>query len=218
MKLLCAVAMASGVSSWNQKKLDYEIETKAVSLQTGYKDTLKLEDSRLRDGNRICPSIMVWFIIWLEKKRNSITRSKHTIINIGKVWFFSLKRKETRLRDRNSFQSAWTFASASLEKKRNSITRLKHFYDTRIYMPVTINLKSKETRLRDWNTSVEPKGGLWIPVVVGTELEMKRNSITRLKLPIAVCVLIPLPAWKEKKLDYEIETWQSLPHATYRST
>ena len=116
-----------------------------------------------------------------------------------------------------------------LEKKRTSITRLKlkFHYPT----PNSIgNLKRKEPRLRDWNismlnqacpflrclekkrTSITRLKQSGIAVVVrAVRLEKKRTSITRLKLEGTIfrCVVVAIP-WKEKNLDYEIETSTSI--------
>ena len=86
-----------------------------------------------------------------------------------------------------------------LEIKRTSITRLKH--KIRIWCPChDFILKSKEPRLRDWNsTSNTQRGGIdttWnqknldyeietnvkkIACLTAVKLEIKRTSITRLK-------------------------------------
>ena len=165
--------------SWNQKKLDYEIETWAGSI-----------------------AISKGFV--LETKRNSITRLKlawswtHTGTSYRSG---DLKPKETRLRDWNcaghdedefAVRQAWNqkkldyeietqesvydsgVISYRLETKRNSITRLKPLrvlwerYDLH-------RLKPKETRLRDWNFDK------FSEIAAPTFLETKRNSITRLK-------------------------------------
>ena len=87
--------------AWNQKNLDYEIETNTVKN-------------------------FVYTEIQLEIKRTSITRLKPAKELRDVSQKYSLKSKEPRLRDWNGRQTA--FASkkcCDLEIKRTSITRLK---------------------------------------------------------------------------------------------
>ena len=161
------------VTTWNQKNLDYEIETCEGLL-----------DPVLRRQ--------------LEIKRTSITRLKHEIFRGVGVDSQYLKSKEPRLRDWNRFSGAgaWSWTSWNqknldyeietlepvatgavvqvLEIKRTSITRLKrdrsaqrknstqpwnqknldYEIETPLHHLVAViknDLKSKEPRLRDWN-------------------------------------------------------------------
>ena len=185
--------------TWNQKNLDYEIETD-VPTMTPYKGG------------------------YLEIKRTSITRLKRAYHQDGRLFWVFLKSKEPRLRDWNHDASqetepdgvSWnqknldyeietfkyTYADIrgeTLEIKRTSITRLKH-----IRMPTPhaypSDLKSKEPRLRDWN--VYPTTKCCAPDL----LEIKRTSITRLKLDQAALCRASHLTWNQKNLDYEIET------------
>ena len=114
--------------SWNQKNLDYEIETKNNPMQSDGNLALKSKESRLRDWNtikRITPKVLMGC---LEIKRISITRLKR--------WFWCYLCPQSRI---------W------LEIKRISITRLKLRIPER--SPTHFRtLKSKESRLRDWNS------------------------------------------------------------------
>ena len=116
-------------------------------------------------------------IIGLEKKRTSITRLKQPPkFSPAIVRMYALKRKEPRLRDWNTDTTILAGLNRILEKKRTSITRLKH-------------------------GSV-----LWKAIQAGF-LEKKRTSITRLKLRRSVSTSTAASmTWKEKNLDYEIET------------
>ena len=187
--------------SWNQKKLDYEIET-------------------------FMPSSCICFRNSLEIKRNSITRLKLSNFTESNFKFFPWNQKKLdyeietqRVRELGRVPNGpWNqkkldyeietievfpvrCALSILEIKRNSITRLKRVICIGIGWRNGY-LKSKETRLRDWNMKItletfESTG--W--------LEIKRNSITRLKLLDAQTRVVRRAfAWNQKKLDYEIET------------
>jgi len=118
---------------------------------------------------------------------------------------------------------------SNLEKKRFSITRLKQI-DTHNEFSVGMRLKRKDSRLRDWNigdrkrefdaTAILEKKRfsitrLKLPVFsikrwIASKLEKKRFSITRLKQGLSWRPGLGFYAWKEKILDYEIETWPSI--------
>ena len=99
-------------------------------------------------------------------------------VRISKI-VYCLKRKVSRLRDWNFGIPNITAANGRLEKKSISITRLKH-------------------------ADTQPIDGLLIT------LEKKSISITRLKHVPVIIRAVPLlrASWKEKYLDYEIETLQ----------
>ena len=213
-----------GLLTWNEKNLDYEIETGETQKVVGITEIyLKWKEPRLRD--------------WNCKWSCSLHRCS-----------VSLKWKEPRLRDWNSEDSTIPSLRVRLEMKRTSITRLKLVL--RESPPVFAHLKWKEPRLRDWNwprsvwypcrgpdswneknldyeieTSMcastisfcsalkwkEPRLRDWNHhgtqfVYRAARLEMKRTSITRLKLRgFATFAVVNFP-WNEKNLDYEIET------------
>ena len=137
---------------------------------------LKREDTRLRDWNRTSTEAPDTYF-FLEKRRYSITRLKRLVWPTRPNGIIFLKREDTRLRD-------WNETPELLP----AINR----YD----------LKREDTRLRDWNdydNHTEP------PLFL-KELEKRRYSITRLKHNrVEVVPSGPRP-WKEKILDYEIET------------
>ena len=168
------------LAPWNQKNLDYEIETSSLGTSTENPMTLEI-------------------------KRTSITRLK--LFTWQKLWYcFSknLKSKEPRLRDWNLIAATGLTQGAipwnqknldyeietryqrrrltlllSLEIKRTSITRLKPLKREAEGIPAKV-LKSKEPRLRDWNSD-----SLSLPIP-HTNLEIKRTSITRLKLWVSI--------------------------------
>ena len=140
----------------------------------------------------------------LEIKRTSITRLKQ--MRMKNIIFVSthleIKRTSiTRLKQEEKVekkQIKW------LEIKRTSITRLK------LQGPIAaarsglwmLCLKSKEPRLRDWNFRV-----FYQVLIDFDELEIKRTSITRLKLGDWQCHWCSSRlTWNQKNLDYEIET------------
>ena len=116
--------------SWNQKKLDYEIETVNLFSRRIDLSSLKPKETRLRDWNM-------------------------QILMISGKPLPLLKPKETRLRDWNWTICERKWRRCNLETKRNSITRLKPLILLRCVRN-RLRLKPKETRLRDWNRQIEP--------------------------------------------------------------
>ena len=137
----------------------------------------------------------------------------------------SLKSKEPRLRDWNFPVASRTRTPRLAWNQKNldyeiETTLLKYALSSRLP-----HLKSKEPRLRDWNKlschkfeanavclkSKEPRLRDWnlavrmIPVFKEI-LEIKRTSITRLKLLANLFNLNLDVTWNQKNLDYEIET------------
>ena len=137
-----------------------------------------------------------------------------------------LKREDTRLRDWNFVMLNCEIARSILEKRRYSIPRLKHIkmgeiaiafirtwkekildyeietcHNSYVHLP-NHSLKREDTRLRDWNLPPFPIDD-WVK-----PLNLKRED-TRLRdwnilgNPVP---LVAMHAWKEKILDYEIET------------
>ena len=140
-------------TAWNQKHLDYEIETslhRELRAQTAW--NLKSKASRLRDWN--ISSVLT-----------------------GRCFSVCLKSKASRLRDWNlDMPNPPAESGTTLEIKSISITRLKLASNSVGYHSMR-NLKSKASRLRDWN-----QNGEMTPIGSGE-------------------------AWNQKHLDYEIETW-----------
>ena len=171
------------------------------------------------------PSVHTPQINRLEIKRTSITRLKHPIPFWLSHWVYTLEIKRTSITRLKQHGDWGGMERLFLEIKRTSITRLKLGYDRRIDKPVK-RLKSKEPRLRDWN-SISGRLRLWR----FSALEIKRTSITRLKLvnlfdnrivfldlkskeprlrdwnfPSSNLILSIRSTWNQKNLDYEIET------------
>ena len=165
------------VNSWNQKNLDYEIET-GLSLQLALQKHchLKSKEPRLRDWN--------WHNTILNHRYLSYTwNQKNLDYEI-----------ETRLLDRSAAQ-----AQNFLKSKE---PRLRDWnYHNRRCLQEHITLKSKEPRLRDWNIirgsdnasdlcfpwnqknldyEIETCARFWLKIFEAL-LEIKRTSITRLK-------------------------------------
>ena len=114
---------------WNQKHLDYEIETKRRigTRQQRRCSTLKSKASRLRDWNGNTYYVEGACAV-LEIKSISITRLKQVV------------------------GSAHRCSQGRLEIKSISITRLKHYFNPiSICFSFVVNLKLKASRLRDWN-------------------------------------------------------------------
>ena len=148
----------------------------------------------------------------LEIKRTSITRLKLIAIFCSPFSIrVYLKSKEPRLRDWNQSRSypgkvGWRCLKSKEPRLRDWNPALLENIKQHDFV-----LKSKEPRLRDWNH----------PPVAGSAscldcLEIKRTSITRLKLTANSTRVIISPTWNQKNLDYEIETsaviaWVAFP-------
>ena len=167
----------------------------------------------------------------LEKKRTSITRLKLSTLSVLPILTrFVLKRKEPRLRDWNSepvdpwcprsreswkeknldyeietlnfrlFRRISTASGSRLEKKRTSITRLKR-REHRTAKTRHLDLKRKEPRLRDWNLCASR----WVHRVLRSTWKEK-NLDYEIETSFSHSINSPIDTWKEKNLDYEIET------------
>ena len=194
--------------TWKEKILDYEIETFGSGSFSKSCLNLKRKDSRLRDWNkmRLIAATRWRSLTWkekildyeiettrvfkktslialLEKKRFSITRLKQSGLLPLVLDMFLLKRKDSRLRDWNwSINLFRSRDLTGLEKKRFSITRLKRDFSDPFFVLFYV-------------------------------LEKKRFSITRLKRSAIYRAVVAdhCETWKEKILDYEIETNICLP-------
>ena len=113
--------------TWNQKNLDYEIETMLIKFH--------------RTGNII-----------LEIKRTSITRLKPDTFGHPAVWgSLAWNQKNLDYEIETTFRLPVAASVCWLEIKRTSITRLKRYLPSFIAVLRMKSLKSKEPRLRDWN-------------------------------------------------------------------
>ena len=140
---------------------------------------LKRKEPRLRDWNFEVIRQYCGTICPTWKEKNLDYEIETLLPLITRAATEGLKRKEPRLRDWNVRTGHFSSMPVGLEKKRTSITRLKH-----------------QSSLR------------WYRVVVS--LEKKRTSITRLKRSNSASDGKDVrSAWKEKNLDYEIETGMS---------
>ena len=161
---------------------------------------LKRKDSRLRDWNNNLRSTTC-VAIGLEKKRFSITRLKQNIRYSRQPQSYYLEKKRfsiTRLKRRDR-RNLWR-CRTRLEKKRFSITRLKHSKPLP-YRCFRIGLKRKDSRLRDWNDWTFDAGASTVTV-----LKRKASRLRDWNSPLRDSPVSPFRAWKEKILDYEIET------------
>ena len=144
--------------AWNEKNLDYEIETEVRIVAKADQLCLKWKEPRLRDWNAQAP-IRQDLLLWLEMKRTSITRLKLGLACRMVEVYNTLKWKEPRLRDWNVPERNLAASVNILEMKRTSITRLKPAGSCLcpLWHP---RLKWKEPRLRDWNKT---RDSAWIP-------------------------------------------------------
>ena len=171
------VLLVRGVGTWNEKYLDYEIETDVVEVAVVSTDILEMKSISI---TRLKLSL-IWlrsvFFDDLEMKSISITRLKLDAETPAAPEPICLKWKVSRLRDWNYvFDAQHVRRRLTLEMKSISITRLKHWNIAWIRNRRR-SLKWKVSRLRDWN----------IFYIFPTAAASSRS-------------------WNEKYLDYEIET------------
>ena len=191
----------AGTPAWNQKNLDYEIETfcdvvnKPLSFSWNQKnldyeiETIWIKTSRIH-------------ISRLETKRTSITRLKQ-----GWRWGLRwgsrcLKPKASRLRDWNgTVYHTELCCQFSLETKRTSITRLKPNGWVGSRSQHRLPLKPKEPRLRDWNSKIR-LGAIPVVCLKPKEPRLRDWNGIAISWPDATSSF----TWNQKNLDYEIET------------
>ena len=163
---------------WNEKHLDYEIETLIGTFLRKPKNApLKWKASRLRDWNSLPDLSVKVDLVELEMKSISITRLKlvcHHFIHYWRTYTWNEKHLDYEI-----------------ETDRLDIG----IFDNISY------LKWKASRLRDWNFNWFLLTKIWFLI-----LEMKSISITRLKPGVNSPSAGVLAPWNEKHLDYEIET------------
>ena len=193
--------------SWNDKYLDYEIETESKrtsgdavgsDLETTSTSITRLKQALgMWTHTGICP--------WLETTSTSITRLKHKTAsqNADNLNMSILKRQVPRLRDWNWNLVDQTHTVRVLETTSTSITRLKRGYRNNLWAVLIYRLETTSTSITRLKLNIE-----W-SLELDRILETTSTSITRLK-PVSLCVRLPIPflkgSWNDKYLDYEIET------------
>ena len=154
LKRSCFFLFRPFILSWNQKNLDYEIET-IVWWETDVRETCT----------------------WNQKNLDyEIETATFTYLDPHRS--ISLKSKEPRLRDWNSRWSiqCWRFLRSCLEIKRTSITRLKRAWADRLRSVPSVAWNQKNL---DYEIETILQFGCWVR---------------------------PIGTWNQKNLDYEIET------------
>ena len=139
--------------TWNQKNLDYEIETLKSSISLWRWCILKSKEPRLRDWNDTTATGSLFSYHLKSKEPRLRDWNKCSLTHFkSDAWTLEIKRTSiTRLKLTRIFDDANMFPKV-LEIKRTSITRLKPYRGNSFYSALT--LKSKEPRLRDWNLTV----------------------------------------------------------------
>ena len=165
-------------NTWNQKNLDYEIETTIYLCGDAPSDVLEIKRTSITRLKQVqIPFRLVsYFASWNQKNLD------YEIETSGvKVAFrdrpYPLKSKEPRLRDWNDDECIWcAYRGGHPWNQKNLDYEIETSGYRDVETTVPIDLKSKEPRLRDWNHSRNE----WHLLVYA--LEIKRTSITRLKL------------------------------------
>ena len=216
LKLCMRLFLAPLPWAWNQKHLDYEIETLKHRLkQANPLKNLKSKASRLRDWNTEVADPVRCHLIQLEIKSISITRlklhnrqfvgvdisaawnQKHLDYEIetnhwktrGRSYTSPLKSKASRLRDWNEDS---TVLYLGTERKAWNQKHLDYEIETDLNPQVPqspkVHLKSKASLLRDWNEYIRNCRSDDFCL-----LEIKSISITRLKHKLQKP---PTPRWE----------------------
>ena len=164
------------LQTWNQKNLDYEIETGTSPNSPAVPSNLKSKEPRLRDWNHssVIPPLQQMLWSWNQKNLDYEIETSCCVSVGTSDW--TLKSKEPRLRDWN-------------DDRRTAPSMWDQY------------LKSKEPRLRDWNGYWSDRFRS-----NPCKLEIKRTLITRLKLNRIGVMRARNRTWNQKNLDYEIET------------
>ena len=187
---------------------------------------LKRKASRLRDWNQQSTHCRHFVAEILEKKSISITRLKPSEIRTKAGKTIPLKRKASRLRDWNARRSRCLRCATHLKRKasrlrdwnrtmlsrncRSSLDLLekKSISITRLKLRChgacslrPVRLKRKASRLRDWNRRTHLSVSNSPPSWKEKHLDYEIET-RQIEIKMSICLL----TWKEKHLDYEIET------------
>ena len=149
------------------------------------------------------PLYRSWIGYAVEKKRCSITRLKLWRSLCGIQLWDRLKRKDARLRDWNptEYQPPKHWTKYRWKEKMLDYEIETWPYVSSIFISMVV-LKRKDARLRDWN--FEPGTGDYqaLPELKRKDARLRDWNVS-LNWTLAVRANL---SWKEKMLDYEIET------------
>ena len=193
----------SQAGSWKEKILDYEIETFSG-----------------KEGLRFLENSWKEKILDYEIETTSYAARRNVLCCTWKEKILDYEI-ETRQRRRHKRHPN------ALEKRRYSITRLKPKSRVASASVISASLKREDTRLRDWNVRSAERSAWcseslekrrysitrlkrtvdWRFRPMSRKLEKRRYSIPRLKRGSSPGVCRLGDTWKEKILDYEIETY-----------
>ena len=140
--------------TWNQKNLDYEIETEALRDETFYRDdVLKPKEPRLRDWNQINTVDNSMSVRYLKPKEPRL-RDWNDMLDNWTLHRHVLKPKEPRLRDWNYLRVNSTSHFLCPTWNQKNLDYEIETTDTMRQEEAEDRLKPKEPRLRDWNIEV----------------------------------------------------------------
>ena len=214
------------IYSWNQKNLDYEIETQSQVASRDRCQHLKSKEPRLRDWNHCEPlGSLTGDFPWNQKNLDYEIETKSvTGILRGKFFHLEIKRTSiTRLKLPNVKRRDSRLSTTWNQKNLD--------YEIETWVPPVAliddsSLKSKEPRLRDWNSitySMQVVQISWNQKNLDYEietywcsvsddkainLEIKRTSITRLKLKTTTSIT------KKRSLEIKRTSITRLKHTS----
>ena len=187
--------------SWNDKNLDYEIETWRNPHQPQKGSCLETTRTSITRLKLEFSKQLGVEARRLETTRTSITRLKQRLNFDDWLKHETWNDKNLDYEIETRQMMARIKQTLALETTRTSITRLKLYPSWKTYPPTHLGLKRQEPRLRDWN--VRMRGGALRRRYL---LETTRTSITRLKQGAVILPAAKWRTWNDKNLDYEIET------------
>ena len=192
------------IFSWNQKFLDYEIETKSccrVRVVREMRWNQKFLDYEIETRQPLLSSPSP---SWVEIKSFSITRLKPS--RLFSLQRFSCSWNQKFLDYEIETRHAFDFLVEPLESWNQKF--LDYEIETWCFLSLiddNLKLKSKVSRLRDWNFSMSAVVSLALPAGLKSKVSRLRdwninNSRLGYRSPLS---------WNQKFLDYEIETWHA---------
>ena len=186
--------------TWNQKNLDYEIETLFPHLLEQVCMSLEIKRTSITRLKPTNSEVLNAPDVYLEIKRTSITRLKRKWFKrVGMLVIICLKSKEPRLRDWNIGDGIYGEETLDPWNQKNLDYEIEIESGRYCHVPTGSNLKSKEPRLRDWNLPMS----FWnhFAVVAWNQ----KNLDYEIEIVPTRNIQHLLETWNQKNLDYEIE-------------
>ena len=162
-------------------------------------DHLKRKASRLRDWNRLSSPLGGRGGILLKRKASRLRDWNSVSLSLP-IFAVRLEKKSISITRLKLVCCCWYLCICRLEKKSISITRLKPDF-FHLFSSCMGILKRKASRLRDWNSVI-----LAPRILPDERLKRKASRLRDWNVFVTMLSAVDSITWKEKHLDYEIET------------